>query len=220
MPIPLRVPLRYALAKLNESARGFPRLVRVNTSTVEDLVLDGLVQVKLLRQFFNTTPDYMQFKRSIQVPHSDWQRVINQATDPKTQNYAKRQMKVNPSHSASNSPRGSAPASPRASPGRSRSTSPLRKMPRYRKGELNMQTHLRDLSDEDYNATPFSTLSIVPSGDECDDTDVNLPLPACQAVNKVCRNYNRFRQYMPKRPDGSERKKYAIKVKTAFRRRS
>lgn len=219
MPIPLRVPVGYAFAKLNEKARGHPRLHRVNFNSLDDLAHDGLIQVTLLREFFNTTPAYLQFKRQILVPHKDWQKVVNQATDPKVRNYAKRQMKINPSGSASNSPRGSPHASPHASPQRSRSPSPIQRMPRYRKGQLTMKTHLGHQTPREYIGGPSSTLSIEPSGDECDESDVNLPLPACQAINKVCRNYNKFRQYIPKRPDGSENKKYVIKIKTKRLRR-
>lgn len=216
MPIPLRVPIRYAFAKLNESARGYPRLQRVNFGPLIDVAHDGLIQVTLLKYYFKYTRDYLQFKSQILVPHRDWQRVVNEATDPKVRNYAKRQMKVNPSGSASNSPRGSPRASPHASPRRSRSPSPVQRMPRYRKGQLIMDTHL----GHDYIGGPLSTLAIEPSGDECDESDVNLPLPACQAINKVCRNYNKLRQYAPKRPDGTENKKYTIKIKTKRPRRS
>lgn len=218
MPIPLRVPVLYAYNKLNESARGFSRIVHVDRARLDDMAPDGVIQVTLLKPFFANHQAYLQFKRQIQVPHRRWQEVVNSTNNPKVRAYAMRQMRVNPSRSTSSSPRGSAHASPRASPRRSRSPSPVRRTPRYRKGQLNMDAFLGDISEDEYGDTPLSVLAIRTAGDECDDTDVNLPLPACQAINKVCRNYNKFRQYMPKRPDGTESKKYAIKVKTKFPR--
>lgn len=214
MPIPVKVPIQYAFAKLNETARGFPRLERINYGPLYDIAHDGLIQVTLLKPFFASHQDYMQFKRQIYVPHKYWQRVVNESVTPHFRAYAKRQMKVNPSRSASNSPRGSVRGSPAASPRHSRAASPVRKKPKYRKGELNMAKKLGRMSNEEYNDAPSSALSIQPSGDECDDSDVNLPLPVCQAFNKVCRTYNSSRQYIPYRPDGSERKNYDIKIKT------
>lgn len=58
-----------------------------------------------------------------------------------------------------------------------------------------------------------SLISIDPSGDECDNQDVNLPLPACQAINKVCRNYNKYRQYIPYDTDNTEQSDYQVRVK-------
>lgn len=207
MPIPLRVPTGYAYARLQESSRGRQR---VNLASLEDIAQEGLVQVTHLRPWFNTKSAYLQFKSRIYVPHRYWQAVLEQTNNPRVQGYVKRQMRVNPSHSLS--PGSSPHASPRASPRPSRSSSPVRK--RYRKGELVMTTKLGSFSPEEMAEAPLSAMYITPAGDECDETDVNLPLPACQAINKVCRNYSRSRQYIPYQPDGTERKNYLIKVKT------
>lgn len=75
---------------------------------------------------------------------------------------------------------------------------------------------LRRLGDvftaDELKGAPHSVITIGPAGDECDDEDVNLPKPACQAINKVCKYYNAAKQYLPYRADGSEQKNYQIRV--------
>lgn len=224
MPIPLRVPTDYAFAKLNESRRGYQHIQRLDLSAMRDISQDGLVRVTHLRPWFSNSQTYQQFKRTIHVPHVYWQRAMEGY--PAIRAYARRQLKVNPDRSPSTSPRGSRHTSPtgarrhrspRRSPPRS-PTPPGPKTPRYRKGDLQMTTKLGKFNREEYRNAPLSTMMIDPSGDECDDTDVNWPLPLCNVVNKVCRNYSPTRQYMPYRPDGTEHKNYSIRVKNRRRR--
>lgn len=61
-------------------------------------------------------------------------------------------------------------------------------------------------------AAAGSILSLQKTDDECGPEDVNIPLPVCGAFNKVCRDYNALRQYVRRRPDGSERHHYDIEV--------
>lgn len=216
MPIPLRVPVEYAFSKLNESRRGYQHSQRLNLDALQDITQEGLVRVTHLRPWFANNTAFQEFKRQIYVPHNYWQRALQ--AHPTIRAYARRQMKVNPARSPATSPRGSRRGSPRRSPPRSRSrTPPVRKTPRYRKGELKMTTRLGRFRENEHREVPLSSMGIDVGGDECDETDVNFPLPVCQAINKVCRRYSPTRQYMPYRPDGTEQKNYMIRVKSRFR---
>lgn len=57
-----------------------------------------------------------------------------------------------------------------------------------------------------------SVLSIDPSNDECDDTNVNFPKPVCQGIRRVCRYYDRARRYKPYQKDDSEKHRYKMKL--------
>lgn len=67
-----------------------------------------------------------------------------------------------------------------------------------------------ELSDDELSDA--SAISITPSNDECDDTDVNLPLPVCAGIRRVCRNYDAQRRYIPYVRDASDNKRYHLKV--------
>lgn len=80
-----------------------------------------------------------------------------------------------------------------------------------------MYSSLGPLLRREIRAADKSTIQIIPSHDECDETDVNLPKPSCKAIRKVCRRYNSARRYMPYLADGSENKEYDIKVRYGFK---
>lgn len=76
-----------------------------------------------------------------------------------------------------------------------------------------MKTKLGRLTQAQKDRADRSVLSIQRTGDECDNTDVNLPKGLCAATRKVCRRYNAMRQYMPIQPDHSELRSYDIEVR-------
>lgn len=55
-------------------------------------------------------------------------------------------------------------------------------------------------------------MSIKSSGDECDEYDVNLPIPVCQGIRRVCRAYDSRRKYTKFPPDSSEDDQYIFDV--------
>lgn len=215
----MKIPVEYAFEWLNRLSRGFGVAPHVPKSAIATIADNYLVRVAHLTNFFKSKRFYQQARPGIRVPREYWAHVVQH--DHTNRAYAQRQMRIASSAPVSASPsrrssrnasRNASPrASPRASPSRSRSPSPRI---RYRKGELVMNTKLgEDFSPEEIRDAPYSLMAIQPSGDECDDTDVNLPMPACKAIRKVCRNYNTLRQYTNYQPDGSERSNYQIRVK-------
>lgn len=76
-----------------------------------------------------------------------------------------------------------------------------------------MFANLGHVDRDEIDSADKSTLTIDPSHDECDEIDVNLPIPTCKAIRKVCRNYDSRRRYLPYTEDGSEGKQYNFKVK-------
>lgn len=60
-----------------------------------------------------------------------------------------------------------------------------------------------------------SYMTIKPANDECDDTDVNLPLPVCQGIRRVCRNYKANRQYGDYEDENDEDDRYLFHVQYA-----
>lgn len=84
-----------------------------------------------------------------------------------------------------------------------------------------MTTKLGDeFTADEFRDAPLSLMSIENSGDECDDTDVNLPKPACKAINKACRNYNKYMEYLPFTTDGTEQRNYHVRVRYNNRNRA
>lgn len=65
---------------------------------------------------------------------------------------------------------------------------------------------MSDVSDDD------SVISIDPQNDECDETNVNLPKPICQAFRRVCRYYKPNRQYKDYQKDGTENRRYMFRL--------
>lgn len=213
MPIPLKVPVEWALESLNADNRGFVQPEQI--TNLDNLVQQHMVRVASLKDFFENVQAYQRFKNRILVPRRYWELAIR--NDPANRTYARRQIRISPSSPAA-SANGSRPPSRSASPTRRRrrSASPphLPQRPKYRRGELVMTTKLGDdFTAQEIAGAPLSLMSIEQSGDECDDTDVNLPLPACRAINKVCRNYNSLRQYAPFVADGTEHSNYRLRVK-------
>lgn len=76
--------------------------------------------------------------------------------------------------------------------------------------------HVSKLGDySDSSDSNASIISITPSNDECDETDVNLPLPVCAGIRRVCRNYDSRRRYIPYERDASENKRYRFDISYA-----
>lgn len=98
--------------------------------------------------------------------------------------------------------------SPSRSPSRSRSRSPSRRRPAPRRSRLSMETKLGSRDVYEYGPQDAPSLFIQPAGDECDPQDVNLPLPVCQGLRRVCRQYGKDKRYRKFQPDSSENKKY------------
>lgn len=76
-----------------------------------------------------------------------------------------------------------------------------------------MFANLGSVDTREIETAGKSTLTIDPSHDECDEIDVNLPIPTCKAIRKVCRNYDSARRYMPYKADGSEGKDYNFNIR-------
>lgn len=229
MPIPLKIPSDYARAVINRSRRGYSTVRPVPVDAWIDKIEYGLVRVADLRSLFANPRAYQTFRQALHVPNRDWELVI--ATNPESRTYARRQIRIHPSMNVSPpSPRTSPVPNRRRSParnaspararsaspaGRARSRSPLRAAPanRYRRGELVMRTKLGKLTAAEKAEADRSVISIQPTGDECDEMDVNLPKAVCAAARKVCRQYNAMRQYVPSETDNSELRHYDIQVK-------
>lgn len=211
MPIPTKVPIEYAVQALNQDSRGFSNPARIGYEELLNEESQYMVRVTKLRPHFASNRYYQQFRANIQVHRGYWEGIIQ--NDPSHKKYAQRQMRVNPTSGAASATT-SRRNSRRNSPVRSRSTSPTRrKTPRYGKNQLVMASKLGDdFTRDELLAAKRSLISIQKSGDECDDMDVNLPLPACKAINKICRRYNNYRQYIPYKPDGSEQSDYQLRV--------
>lgn len=196
MPRPTKIPVVYAFDTLNANRRGYDRIYPVNIQEIESVSMNNgaLVQVHRLRNLFANTGAFQEYKNGISVPDNYWQRAI--ATDPTITPYARRFM----SSSRSRSPSPAPPAK--------------RGRPRSRRPSLKMLSKLGTLTDQEIAGAEEdqSVMSILPSNDECDDQDVNLPLPTCQAIRRVCRYYNPMRQYIPYKPDHTENKRYKFQV--------
>lgn len=217
MPIPLKVPVEWALESLNADNRGFVQPILMEPHHLDNLTEQHMVRVKNLKDFFENVQAFQRFKSRIMVPRRYWELAIQ--NDAANRTYCRRQIRMSPSSPAA-SVNGSRPASPTGRRQRSASPPPPPARPKYRRGQLVMTTKLGDdFTAQEIDEAPLSLMSIDQSGDECDDTDVNLPLPACQAINKVCRNYNSLRQYAPFVADGTEHANYQLRVKYNNNRR-
>lgn len=205
MPIPLRVPTAYLHDTLNQTNRGYTQPVTISLAQLEHLAERGLVRVASLAPLFRNKAAYKAYKDTLSIPNRYWQQAIRD--NPTNKAYATRQMRLN----GGASPAVSRSSSSRSS-GRSRSPSPVRPH-RYKKGELGIQSKLGKLTDAEKRSAPRSVMSIQRTGDECDEKDVNWPMPACKVVRKVCRRYGRGRRYMPIKRDFSELKNYEIEVR-------
>lgn len=84
-----------------------------------------------------------------------------------------------------------------------------------RKRKLKMKAKLGKFRHRELNdlSSDESYLSISPSNDECDDEDVNLPRPICRGIRRICHNYSSNKRYKKMKPDHSENKTYAFRVK-------
>lgn len=82
------------------------------------------------------------------------------------------------------------------------------------KSRIKVLSRLGSFSDSEVSDadSDVSLISINPSDDECDETDVNIPLPTCQAIRRVCRRYGPNRKYLPIPRDSSEDKKYHFRM--------
>lgn len=200
MPKPIKIPIEYAYDTLNDSQRGYDDVYPVDMHDLERIAINNgaLVEVKRLRNLFMNGRAFQEFKNALSVPDNYWQRAT--FTDPSIRPYARRHM---------TRPLSPVPGSPRRSP------SPARRgRPQSRRSPLKMHSKLGELSDDEIDRvdSDVSVMSIRPNQDECDDQDVNLPLPTCKAIRKICRYYDRDRRYMPYTPDNSENKRYRFNV--------
>lgn len=187
MPRPTKVPIIYAAYVLNDLNRGYENPAKIDADELNALAVnDGfLVPVAKLRRFFAKPIFFKQFKELMSVSDDFWVRTIELC--PSIEKYARRFMKKVPKKK-----------------GRPRTKGPAKKYD-SRLGSFSE----REISDLDSDA---SAVSIAPSNDECDATDVNLPLPSCAGVRRVCRKYDRNRRYMSYSPDSSENKQYLFQI--------
>lgn len=188
MPRPTKIPIQYAAYILNDSKRGFENNPeRVEADELEQIAVnDGdLVPVSKMRKFFNNTQAFKEFKENISVPEKIWKMAVRNS--PGIRKYAKRFMTNVPK------PRGRPPTK--------------RQKKKYR-------SRLGSFSEEEISSidSDSSIISITPSNDECDSTDVNMPLPACAGLRRVCKDYGSNRRYLPLKPDSSEDKQYMVEI--------
>lgn len=191
MPRPTKIPIQYAAYILNDSKRGWEyNPERVEANELEEIAVnDGnLVPVSKMRKFFKNTPAFKEFKENISVPDKIWKMAIR--ISPDIRKYAKRFMTNVPK------PRGRPP------------TKSQKKKYRSRLGSFSED----EISSNDSDS---SIISIAPSNDECDSTDVNMPLPSCAGLRRVCKRYGSNRRYLPLKRDSSEDKQYLVEVSYA-----
>lgn len=187
MPKPTKVPITYAAYALNNINRGYEHPERIDEEELTALAVnDGyLVPVAKLRRFFANSRFFDQFKEYLLVSDNFWKRTIELC--PSIAKYARRFMKKVPKKK-----------------GRPRKKGPAKKY----KSKLGSFSE-DEISDLDSDA---SAVSIAPSDDECDATDVNIPLPTCAGLRRVCRNYDADRRYISYSPDSSENKQYLFEI--------
>lgn len=187
MPRPTKIPISYAAYILNTINRGFVHPEKINKDALNAVAVnDGfLVPVAKLRRFFYSTLFFKQFKENFTIDDSFWERTIELC--PSVAKYARRFMKKVPKKK-----------------GRPRTKGPAKNY-RSRQGSFSEE----EISGLDSDS---SAISIIPSNDECDATDVNIPLPTCAGVRRVCRNYDANRRYIKYTPDSSENKQYLFEI--------
>lgn len=191
---PRKIPLMYAYQTLNESGTiNRPEVLVEDLGRLEE---DGLVRVAELVQYFGRPVDFRNYKARYlhNIPQEDWQFVVE--LNPRSRAYCRRYITRSRS------------SSPPSSGSSSRSSSPLPKSRR-----LKMKTKLGTQSQGDAIPNDESMMFIRPANDECDDKDVNLPLPVCQGIQRVCRYYGKDRKYEKFKDDKSEKNRYKFKVK-------
>ena len=185
MTKPTKIPVSYAVSALNSSNRGYehrPDDVSYQ-ELVEIAVNDGLlVPVSKLLKYFAHYRAFEEFKNNLWVPEKFWNSAIR--ISPAIKKYARRFM----------------PAKQKGRPRTRRRSKLVSKLGSFSDSEL---------SDVDSDT---SILSITPSNDELDDTDVNLPLPVCKGIRRICREYDSRRRYLPYKKDSSENKQYHFKI--------
>lgn len=207
------IPVEIAYTTLN-LVKKLLKPKKVQMEDLEDMAEDGRsVEVEKLRKFFKTKKGFTEFKATqLDVPNQVWEY-----PDVRTFQYKKfKQLNAPLPPSRSRSP------SPTATRGRSRSPrrpvfGPAKKRgrPPTKRDKFKMWSKLGTLTPNDvlYREDNESILYIDPSKDECDDTDVNFPLPVCQGIRRVCRTYDKNRRYTNFPPDSSENQKYIFAVK-------
>lgn len=197
MPSIRKIHITRAQQLLQNDNRGYDQPPAINLQELKALSNNAcLIPISQLRPFFNKPKDFKQFKTLIS--DNDWLP-----------------LSIRPSRSRSRS-RSKSPSRSR-SRSRSRSLSPPRRS-RHGRGRgrdrLKMISALGRLRPKEHSVrgNPSSLLSITPAGDECDSTDVNLPLPVCKGIRHVCRNYGKNRQYQTFEPDSSENHQYEYTI--------
>lgn len=213
MPRPTKIPIAFAWEQLERSNRGFERPARVTMNAVEEVAGpdDALVKVSALKSFFAANRHFVAFKNKLSVPNAAWEHVLS-CSNPSVRNYARRHM----------TGRGSSPVRAGSPPrARSPAASPRRRGRPRGKPSLKMKSKLGRFEPGEMDEDDRSYLSIHPSDDECDDTDVNLPMPTCEAIRRVCRYYDPVtKRYVAYPPDNSENRRYRFRVSYNRRRGS
>lgn len=188
MAKPTKIPIVFALTRLNSSNRGYEhRPDNVEYGEVESFAVNEgqLVPVAKLKSFFKHDRAFKEFKENLSVPDRFWNEVIK--ANPSLRKYAARFMESKPK---------------------------AKGRPRVKKHSKKYRSKLGRFSDDEISDVDSDTsvLSIIPSNDECDDMDVNIPLPSCAGIRRVCRNYDESRRYLPYKRDGSENKQYHFTI--------
>lgn len=188
MSKPSKVPIIYISSILNSSNRGYEyRPDNVEYDELRQLAVnDGeLVPVSKVKKFFKNDRAFKEFKENISVPDKFWKEVIK--SSPVIRKYAKRFMSKVPS---------------------------VKGRPRVKRQSRKYRSKLGTFSDEELSDidSDTSVISIIPSNDECDETDVNVPLPSCSGIRRVCREYDSSRRYLPYKRDSSENKRYRFQI--------
>lgn len=189
MSKPSKIPIALALSLLNGSNRGFrERQNNVELSELEQIAVDNgqLVPLAKCRHFFANDRSFKSFKQNVYVPDRHWNMAIT--NNPSLRKYAKRFMANKPQ---------------------------LKKKgrPRTKKKVQNYIPVVGDISDADLSSYDSDTSIIsIAASDNYDKMDLNFPKPACQAINRVCKQYNDKRRYTMYPRDDSENKVYRMNI--------
>jgi hypothetical protein len=180
-----KIPVTSAYESVNNVDSGASRQIRYEE--LEELAVDGgfLIPLSRLRPWFPNARAFRAFKQNLQIPEAHWIDAARRA--PHARRYINRFITTV------------------SLPVVRRGNKKLRMKARLQRSESDEQ--LDNLDDDE------SLLSIAPSSDECDDEDVNLPLPVCQGLRRVCRKYGTNRQYKDFGEDSSENRHYIFRVK-------
>lgn len=190
MSTPSKIPILFALDWLKTNYRGRNKPLKLITiDNLRDISGDQeLVDVSDLRPFFSGVQAFNKFKKELYVPDKYWKTAMR--VDPSIKEYAKKFM------------------------GNSSVKKPKKKGRPRKKRIHKLSAKLGEYSDSEISSvdSDSSVLSIVPSSDECDETDVNFPMPVCQGIRKICRVYDKSRRYLPYIKDKSDDERYHFKV--------